>query len=275
MPGKPRRRAVNRIATPTARRRTRLGLSTAGAQPAAATAIAFPAASPAVWKARRPKLVAAVLIAALIGALLAFFDTDQFYVFDLEVIGNQFLTQAEVERATGIAGYNIFFVEPQSVERAVSRMPEVKSVQVTAELPNRLTVAVEERVPDITWLRGSETYWVDADGIPFRARATRPELPVVRDLDQQPVQPGQVLTTSGLLAVQALRSVWPDAPHAFEWSNARGLSFTDERGWKIYLGDATEMAGKLAKYRALAAQLVATKANVKFIDFGKGDPYYQ
>lgn len=274
MPRKPRRRAVNRIASPV-KRRVPLRLTTAGAQPGAGIVLAVPAAPAAVWRTRRPKLVAAALVVALFAALLAFFNTDQFYVYNVEVVGNEFLTAAEVERATGVVGYNVFFIEPQSVERVLSRLPEVSGVRVTAAVPNHLTVAVTERVPDITWLRGSETYWVDADGIPFRARATLPELTVVRDLDQQPVKPGQVLTTGGLLAVQTLRAAWQDAPRAYEWSAARGLSFNDEHGWRIYLGDASEMAGKLAKYRAVTAQLVAVNAKIKFIDLGKGDPYYQ
>lgn len=286
MTRKPRRRATDRVAPRTTKSRTRLHLSTEGSARTRAPAAPAPSATPravlrsraesaAVWRARRPKLLAAAVVIALAAALAAFFITDQFYVYTIQVNGIEFLTQSEVERATGLVGYNIFFVEPAAAERALSRLPEVKTARVTTAVPNHLSIEIQERVPEMTWLRGSETYWVDADGVAFRARATLPELPTVRDLDQQPVKTGQALATDGRLAAQALRSAWRDAPRALEWSAARGLSFVDERGWKIYLGNAVEMAGKLTKYRALAAQLVATNAKIKFIDLGKGDPYYQ
>jgi hypothetical protein len=35
------------------------------------------------------------------------------------------------------------------------------------------------------------------------------------------------------------------------------------------------MAGKMAILRALVAQLVAQNARIRFIDLGKGDPYFQ
>jgi cell division protein FtsQ len=236
---------------------------------------AAPAVTRELWRARRPKLVALALILLATIALLAFFNTDLFYVFDFQITGLKYLTSAEVERASGIAGYNIFFIESQTVERALSHLPEVKSTHVTTSLPNRVVIEIEERQPQVAWLRGNEAYWVGADDIAFRARTSLPQQVTLRDLDQSPVKLGQKVSPDGMAAARALREAWSDAPRALEWSDARGLAFNDEHGWKIYLGNASEMAGKVAKYRALASQLAAQNVKVKFIDFSKGDPYYQ
>lgn len=257
------RRPVSRRAQGRVRRHTTT--ETVGAAPAAAE----------VWRARRPKIFAAAVTGLLVVALFAFFATDFFYVFDLEVEGTQFLSKAEVERASGIVGYSIFFVDAPAVERALVKLPEARGARVTVGVPNRVRVEIDERVPEIVWQRGAENYWVDAAGIGFRARTDLPGLPSLRDVDQTPVTPGQPVHPPARAALRALWEVWLDAPRAFEWSAARGLAFTDEHGWKIYLGDAREMAGKVAKLRALVAQLVAEKAKIRFIDLGKGDPYYQ
>jgi cell division septal protein FtsQ len=227
------------------------------------------------WMQDRPRLIAIGLI-LLIG-LSAFwvFNTDTFYVYKLDVVGTGYLTAAEIEQASGIMNYNIFFVDARSVERALAKLPEVKTVRVTTNLPNRVSINIVERKPEITWLRGNEMYWVDVDGIGFRARTNLAELPVIRDLDQTTVKPGQPIHPDAINAFWAFRRAWVDGPRNVEWSNARGLTFTDERGWKIYLGDANEMAGKLAKLRALVAQLVAQNARIRFIDLGRGEPYYQ
>ncbi|MDE3089977.1 MAG: FtsQ-type POTRA domain-containing protein [Chloroflexota bacterium] len=224
---------------------------------------------------QRQKVAASVLMLLVLAVLFEFFNGDWFYVYALDVNGIQYLSQGEVERASGVIGYNIFFVDAHAVERALAKLPEVKSVRVTTGLPQRVTVSVEERAPDVIWLRGAEAYWVDAEGIVFRARANLTTLPSIRDLDQVTVKPGQPVAPDAFAASRALRAVWPDAPRAFEWSTARGLAYTDEHGWKIYLGDASEMAGKLATLRALVPQLLSQNAKIKFIDLSKGDPFYQ
>ncbi len=240
-----------------------------------ATVVIRRSASREIWTARRPKLVAAILLAVCVAALIAFFNLDLFYVYDFDAVGLGYVTKDEVARASGIVGYNVFFIDTHSVENALKRLPEVQSAHATVQVPNQLTIQVDERQPELTWLRGNESYWVDADGIAVKSRGNLAGLPTLRDLDQTPVKPGGKVNSSALAALHALRAAWPNSPTAFEWSAARGLAFTDERGWKTYLGDADQMAGKLAVWRALVAQLVAQKTPIKFIDLGKGDPYYQ
>ncbi len=265
----PRRRATSRIGTPRVQRRTRFQTT------ATSAAIALPALPAPGWKIRQPNLVAAALTCALLAVLFSFFNLDLFYIFDLDAVGLKHLTKDELARASGVIGYNSFFVNADAVERAVSKLPEVKAARVTVGLPNSLVIEVEERTPEAVWVRNNEPFWVDEEGIAFRARTNLSDLPTIRDLDQAPVKPGEKVTASALAAFQALRAAWPEAPHGMEWSAARGLTFVDERGWKICLGDASEMMGKLVKYRLLVQQLVGQNAKVKLIDLGKGDPYYQ
>jgi len=59
----------------------------------------------------RPKILAAMLTLLLVSALTALFVLDLFYIFDFEVAGLRLLNKGEVERASGVAGYNIFFID--------------------------------------------------------------------------------------------------------------------------------------------------------------------
>ncbi len=227
------------------------------------------------WRLYRQKIAAAGLALLVIAALFEFFNGDAFYVYGGQVTGLQFMSKTEIERASGVIGYNIFFIDARAVERTLAKLPEVKSVRVSTGLLNQFAIAVDERTPEIVWLRGVETYWVDGDGIIFKARANLTQLPALRDLDQATVKPGQPAPPDAINAYRAVRALWPAAPRAFEWSAARGLSYTDEHGWKIYLGDANQMAGKLVTLRALVPQLISQNAKIKFIDLSKGDPFYQ
>jgi cell division septal protein FtsQ len=257
---------------PTTMRRTTRRVHTAMIAPAIDMA-------PSPWgilgQIPRAKGFAFFLVLLFSVGLFLFFDLDTFYVYRFEASGLQYVTLSEIEKASGFLDYNIFFVDARAAERAILKMPEVKSVRVATSLPNRVSVVIEERQPEVIWQRGPENYWVDADGIVFRARANLANLPTLRDADTSPIKLGQKLYAAPLEAYRSLHATWSEAPRTLEWSNLRGLAYTDEHGWKIYLGDASEMAGKLAKLRALVPQLVGKNPPVKFIDVSKGDPYYQ
>jgi len=223
----------------------------------------------------RPKIFALFLLALLAIGLYESFVDEWFFVERVEAQGLNILTPREVERATGAVGYNIYFLEPGQVERAVGAMPEIKSAHVMLGIPNSMLVQIEERVPEIVWFKGDEAYWVDADGIAFKARSPRADLPTVRDFDPTGVQPGRRVNPAAFNTVRAVRTAWQTAPKNFEWSAANGLAAIDEHGWKIIFGDASDMDLKIIKLKALMSRLVAQGARVKFIDLGKGEPFYQ
>jgi cell division septal protein FtsQ len=223
----------------------------------------------------RLKILAAILGLALSAGLYEFFDADLFFVSQVDVQGLNILAKSEVERASGLIGYNAFFVEPSQVERAVQKMPEIKSAHVMIGFPSSALVQIEERVPELVWFAGDSSSWVDGEGIAFRARLPRPELPTLRDLNPTGVQPGKRVNPAAFNTVRALRAAWTDSPKSFEWSSSIGLATVDEHGWKILLGDASDMELKVQKLKALVSRLQTQGTRVKFIDLGKGDPYYQ
>ncbi len=221
------------------------------------------------------KVFAAFTFIIMVGTLYTFFTEDWFFIYRFEMQGLNYLVPKEVERASGVIGYNVFFVEPNNVERALKKMPEIKSARVVMGMPNTLLIQIEERAPEAVWLKGDQIYWVDGDGFSFKARVPRADLPTVRDLDSGEMKIGKRVQTAAMNAVRALCAAWSDAPRNLEWSSANGLSTTNEHGWKILFGDASDMEFKVAKLQALVPTLVSQGAKIKLIDLGKGDPYYQ
>ncbi len=209
----------------------------------------------------------------LIGVLLAFFNTDWFYVHEFEITGARFLTADEIVRASGVRGYNIFFIEAANVERALARLPEVKSARAQTGMLDRVAVHIQEREPVVLWQRGAENYWVDEEGFAFIARGARADLPALRDLDAAALAPGARAPARAFETFRALRAAWGDSARVLEWSSARGIALTIEPGGKIYFGDASDMPGKVMVARAVIAQLKGKP--VKFIDVGQGEPFFQ
>ncbi|CAN5852371.1 hypothetical protein BH24CHL6_BH24CHL6_16450 [soil metagenome] len=127
-------------------------------------------------------------------------------------------------------GVNLFRLPAADIELALTRLPAVASADVQVLLPNRLKVAVLERVPVFVWRTGQNDYLVDSAGVLLRTvlptEALSADLPLVDDGRQaqaQP-QPGDVLEAVDLQAILKLGAVDP----ALLGSRAEWLSLSVE-----------------------------------------------
>lgn len=227
------------------------------------------------WKASRPKFTAAVLFVLLLGALYAMFNLDLFFVREPAVIGNKLVPGAEIQQASGVRGWNIFFVEPKTVARAISALPEFSDVQVYPTLPNTVEIYTTERKPRFVWEVAGKNYWVDEQGIAMRPRGMVPNGWLVRDAEGKPVQYGERINPDAFNAAVSLINAWKTAPRYFEWTRANGLTVREEHGWLVYFGSASQMADKVTALQIVTTQLLKDKRTVAFVDLGSGLPYYQ
>ncbi len=231
--------------------------------------------SETTWRASRPKFFAGVFLVVLIVALYQLFGNSLFFVDNLGFSGNRFLTREELTLASGIQGWNIFFITADEVETALKKLPEVKEAHVTVGLPNRVQAQIVERLPRFVWETRGQTYWVDDDGIAVRARTSLPTLLWVKDTDANPVKIGERVNVDAFNAVVSLRNAWPSGPRVFEWSRAHGLTVREDHGWPVYFGSAAQMSEKLAALNLVRDQILKGRKSVAFIDVGSGLPYYQ
>ena len=87
-------------------------------------------------------------------------------VADIELQGNQIVTRSEIERVFAQdIGHSVFAVPLAARRAAIEEIPWVRSATVMRLWPNRLRVAIVERVP-VAYLRdGNSIRLVDADGV--------------------------------------------------------------------------------------------------------------
>ena len=76
------------------------------------------------------KVVALVLLLACVIGMFQLGNHDMFYVYVLSIEGNAIVPQTEIESASGVMNWNVFFIEPIVVESALKRLPEVKHAHV-------------------------------------------------------------------------------------------------------------------------------------------------
>ncbi|MGB8646444.1 MAG: FtsQ-type POTRA domain-containing protein [Anaerolineae bacterium] len=227
------------------------------------------------WRASRPKFFAGVLMVVLAIALFQLFGVSTFFVDGVNWTGNRYMSANELTQASGVLGWNIFFVDPQEIQANLKKLPEIQDARVSLALPNTVNVQVTERAPSFVWQTGNATYWVDQEGIAFQARANLNGIMWVKDLDSMPVKLGARVNADAFNAAVGLHNAWPDGPQAFEWSDAHGLAVRDQHGWLIYFGRAIQMANKLTELQIISTQIVKENRSITFIDLGSGLPYFQ
>ncbi len=255
------------------------------------TALSFPAIRISASNLRVPRLwlgwrLASALIALVLGALIYLALTlPYFYVPAATTLGNNRLTQEEINAALGVSGQSIFTIQPQEVRtRLLLRYPELYSAEVKVYLPNHVYVTVVERQPVIFWQQEGKGYtWVDASGVAFRPRGFVEGLIPVISLDEppagissDPLLPTPYLQKELVDAILVLAPLVP-AGSTLTFDSAHGLGWTDPRGWQAVFGVSVhDMPLKIRIYQSLVDFLIARRITPAFISVQfPNAPYYR
>ncbi|MFQ6100590.1 MAG: cell division protein FtsQ/DivIB [Anaerolineae bacterium] len=230
-----------------------------------------------------------LLIVVVAGALWLTLD-DRFYIYHAEVVGTVRVSPDEVLRASGLLGLHILWVRSAEVEaRVLAALPSLESARVicglrpptsSAGLLAECTIAVVERRPRMVWNDDGQLWWIDADGVIFPVPPSFPPIggeevgegwlvrgPLPRDEDGRLHEPVRIALAE-LWAVGADMSPLLYVPD-------RGLVFTDQRGWRVIVGQGPGMAERWRVLEWLTTDLEARGLTPRFVDVRFSDaPYY-
>lgn len=141
-------------------------------------------------------MAASVAVWALLGSTLLGVRT-------ISVRGGRTVTSEQVARAAAIpVGTPLARLDTAAAAARVGELPAVASVQVRRSWPNTVVVTIAERTPVAVATRGTGYVLVDADGMAYRAVASRPaNLPLITVADPKV---GDPVTTAALTVARAL-----------------------------------------------------------------------
>jgi len=219
--------------------------------------------------ARRALLwaLAALLLALLIGALLAMRVPQRisdwaltqsvragFEVANVRVTGTRTLAPAAVEAAALDSGTSAILALDLDAARArVRALPWVADASVARRLPDAIEIAVTERTPAALWRLGERTQLIDATGhhLPVRDFAPYARLPLL-------IGPGadaQLASLNALLSTQPALAARVDA-----------ATWVGERRWDLTLKShqAIMLPEDYARAQAALAQFVRLEKTQPF-----------
>jgi hypothetical protein len=239
------------------------------------------------------RLLALLLVLAMSGLLAWFFLDPGFFVYQVDVQDNvaskgasgvpqtgafSALVNAEaILQASALEGISVFYIDPSKVaEDILRRLPHVSQVQVHCELPSHVGIHIAESDVRFVWRSASAAFLVDGEGrVLGAADASHDRLLSIHDLDERAVQIGGRVDLEALRAVDGLHARLPEIK-SFDYSQAKGVSLYDSRGWPIYFGDDERLEEKVSSLQAVMVRILSRDEKPKFIDLRfAGSPYYE
>jgi cell division protein FtsQ len=141
--------------------------------------------APPPRRPRRGVVLTTLLVLAIAGAGAVWLvTTPRFAVAGVDVRGASKVPLERILEAAAIApGTNLFRVDTAGVVARLEALPEVRRAELVRELPNRVTIYVEERRP-FTLLHSGRLHWIDEEGrvLGEERAAVAPEAPLISGL---------------------------------------------------------------------------------------------
>ncbi len=176
---------------------------------------------------------------------------------DLTVTG---ITSTEIiygmKQRSDLVGWHRFSLDPEAAQAIlVKALPEYRDIQIHCGIfPAKCELAVKQRTPVMTWVAGSESYWVDDTWTFYQVQGDRPDLPVIRGPKPDAVSAYSVVEVyEGIQALAALNI----PAEALDYVPSRGLVWTDPAGRRVALGGGLPMAPRLQMYEIVVSQCEA------------------
>jgi cell division protein FtsQ len=176
---------------------------------------------------------------------------------DLTVTG---VTSIEVmhgmKQTSDLLGWHRFSLHPAAAQDVlVDALPEYKDIRVHCGIfPTKCEIVVTPRTPVLTWVTGSERYWVDDGWIFYQVQGDRPDLPVI--YGPIPDATSGYSVTEIYDGVRALAALNIPAD-ALDFVSQRGLVWTDPAGRRVALGVGETMAPRLQMYEVVVSHCEA------------------
>jgi hypothetical protein len=239
------------------------------------TRTGFDGRSPAVGRARMWSWLSAhlamgigitVLTLCLIAVGMILFGS-QFRVGEVQVIGTKLLDAQVIRQAANLAGRSIITIVPARVEAMLRKQFVcIANVSVQRQLPNQVTIRLEEQPARWAWESGGRFWWVKEDGTVIGEMPYASSLFVVHDIDRVSSMPEQYIPGVPWHFAAAMLEALPVIP-TFDYTPGEGLVvYVTDQQWPVYLGNNGDARTKTALLRALVEKLVQSKVSVGYID---------
>jgi cell division protein FtsQ len=223
------------------------------------------------------RLVSLVLLIGTLGYMLYIFRAPSFIVRDVRVEGAQALSQRAIVELADAHDRSIWLVDTGQIADRLKTNAYVEEASAILTLPDRLTIRVKERQPELRWRASGTLYLVDRNGRVLDTDATLPltNTLVIEDRSGQALKPNDQLDVDALELGRLLMLRLPAeiglAPASIGWDTGTGVFVTTPDGRMIVFGHNDDLDNKLT----VLGTLVKDGTAFTYLDLRPRTPFYR
>jgi hypothetical protein len=192
----------------------------------------------------------------ILAAAVSFATSPEYIVQSVTVEGSEVLSLEQANEIAGVAGHNIFTIDPAEVRsRLAEKAALLKGVTVETRLPNEVIIRVLERKPAVVWVIGDGTPMLASDDHVVVGHASTLD-DFVTIFDRGPMTDtftiGQPMPVHKADATDTAQQIYMMLPAAagvglrqLEWAPDNGVTAITAEGQRIEFGTGEEMERKI------------------------------
>ena len=152
------------------------------------------------------RIVSLILLGCIVLGYF-FICSNLFVIKEVEVFNSQLIDERSLSQCKG---KNIFLVPVDSLIGGINEIPEVKSIVIKKELPNKLIIEIQEYTP-CALLRENMKLAVSEEGVvfPFKELATESYPVVIYEKENSPVGEQWPVLKEAIKAYLAIKDIMP------------------------------------------------------------------
>ncbi len=209
------------------------------------------------------------------GALALIGYDESFYLDLIPVEGALTIPPSEVVQASELSNVHIFSADPNEAAAKIQELPGVVSSTVRLQWPNQVQIQVAEEAPVAVWDQAGQQFWIDENGRLIPARVRTVGLLLIQSESSEPLGKVDFIPEDVLKGAMQLKELRPNIEQLY-YRPAGGLSYNDDRGWRVYFGIGIDMAQKLMVYERVVEDLLARGLTPEYVSVSNQEqPFYK
>lgn len=228
-----------------------------------------------VLKRLRWLLTALPILLAAAGTY-AILNSPLLAVQEVRVQGTENLDQASLVEISGLKGDSMVGLRVDAAQRRLLSIPQIKSVSISRDWPDGVTITVEERLPAAFWSAGGQDYVVDEEGFVLGGGAPDGPAPRIVDVgDGGPLAVGDRVHPD---AIALARRIFEQSPRflghevqVLEYRAGIGVTAVFQGGMRVTFGDDRSYEYKVAVLAELLENVSLQGATPDAVDLRFGE----
>jgi cell division protein FtsQ len=223
------------------------------------------------------KVASVLLFLVSVGLMAYMLTSPDFTIQQIDVAGNTLVTEESITDLARLTHKPIWFLDTHKVVQQLRTSPYIERAWVDIRLPDRATIRVVEREPEVRWQIGHLHYLVDSQGRVLEVAKDVPDdhTLVIEDTSNHSLEPNDRVDPDALRLAQALsvrlHTELDFNPAVIGWNFGLGVYVRSQEEQLIIFGQSTNLDYKLA----VLGQLLQDDTAFTYLDLRPTNPFYQ